>query len=211
MKRALVLLAALVLTGCSGGSPAAAPSDAFAAATAALRAGDYAFTFDGVDGSGSGVTHRPSRSAGLRVDRETTPTRFEYRWVGPDTYTRSGTEAALKLSVPWLHRKTGQEHDGDLTELATMLDQVRTANPDGHDVAGAMNAKLLAGSLLWDADVKQMGSAGNNVPYRATLDGQGRLTQLVALVPGGSWVVKVTGYGTQKAQPKPAGPVKEGP
>ena len=55
------------------------------------------------------------------------------------------------------------------------------------------------------------------LPFTATLDDDGRLTQLVLDMPkagdtpAGKWTLDISGYGAQAAQTKPTGKVTEMP
>jgi hypothetical protein len=109
--------------------------------------------------------------------------------------------------------------DPDLTGASGLLQAVTDVQGDAHTITGKVDAtKSTATDGFLDSDtVKEMGAGATALPFTATLDDQGRLTELVldapkaGDTPAGKWTIDVTGYGQQVAKTKPSGAVTEMP
>ncbi|MET0425782.1 MAG: hypothetical protein ABW046_18075 [Actinoplanes sp.] len=107
----------------------------------------------------------------------------------------------------------------DLTGASELVAAIVTAEGDEHTITGTLDAtKVTEENALVDTDdVEAIGAAASTLPYTATLDDEGRLTQLVLDVPkagdtpAGKWTLNISGYGAQAAQTKPDGKVTEMP
>jgi hypothetical protein len=130
--------------------------------------------------------------------------RNDYVLVGADQYNRTD----LGTPGPWTHidrtRVTDpQSLKPDLTSpdpigVGALLDRVQSTTGDAHRVAGTLRAGT-GGQFKVPAGC---------VPYTATLDDQGRLTELSV---DKKWTVRLSGYGVQAAPAAPAAPITEAP
>ena len=108
---------------------------------------------------------------------------------------------------------------GDLTGLTALIGTVVTAQGDAKTITGTLDATKIAEDqgIITVSDVKAMGAGAAALPYTATLDDQGRITAMeldvpkAGDIPAGKWTIGVSGYGEQKTQEKPTGPVQEMP
>jgi hypothetical protein len=224
----------------SSAAPAAAAGDAktaLAGSTKALKDGNYAFGVDGPGAVVTGLLHSPSESAKLAIDAnaESFTMKLEFVITKPNRWVRmsSGSGKSMLDSKSkgdtWFHidttkLKKGSDLDFDLsktdvTDVGALLAAVSDAKGDGKTITGTIDGtKVKSPDGFLDNDtIEEMGAGAAKLPYTATLDDQGRLTELAIDAPAsgptaaGKWVFTITGYGEQKALTKPAGTVKEMP
>jgi hypothetical protein len=199
------------VAGCSGPEPrtAAPPGrpDAraiLAASTAGLAAGDYRFTASMPHARLTGTVDLPSHSYAetLAADEAVVDTVV----VGDDRYQRPAA------GRPWRYfDATGHPEltlgNPDRTGATALLAGVQTAELTGTTVTGKLDGGLTALTATTFAAVsaRMDGILG----YTATLDGDGRLVQLVVELPellqtpAGTWILEISDYGSAPAAKAP--------
>jgi hypothetical protein len=211
------------------------PKAALIASLAALKTGNYALTVDSPETKVTGSVHVPSKSGALKMDVTSEGSSFTMELVGaaPDRWVRiSSTDASIQQLLgsdgkTWSHIDTSKITKGggldidvtnaDLLGVEPLLQGVTAVKGDGRTITGTIDATKIdaENGFLDDEAIKAMGAAASSLPFTATLDDQGRLSKLVidapkaGDTPAGKWTYTISGYGEQKAQTKPAGPIKE--
>jgi hypothetical protein len=128
-------------------------------------------------------------------------------WMQMDRSKVTGREFNLDVS------------DGDITGLTELLSKATVTKGDAKTITGTLDATTIDDNdgMVDTDDIKAMGAAAKSLPYTATLDEQGRLSDVTIDVPkagdtpAGTWTFAVTGYGAQKAQQKPSGQIRKTP
>lgn len=227
--------------GAAPAVPATDPKAALAASTRELAARNFAFTADTPDYSENGRVHLPSGSAAADLDMQgQQPFGAEIVVVGADRWVRltasaaaladgrkrvdtsgpQGAELTERLQqaaelydgTTWLHseetvaQQTGEADldlsDPDLLGVATLLADVDTAHGDGRTISGTLDATKARSRFL---------KGQKALPFVATLDDSGRLSELTIDAPAGTWALTVSGYGAQTAVARPTGTITEMP
>ncbi len=222
----------------SGGSRSARsadPKQALADSVKELAKGDFSFTIVDNESTMTGVLHAPSKSASIEVKSKPGTDGLEMNlvMVGPDRWLKFDFEPevseALKLPADkWLHVDSAKITDPetakdfaidfgdpttvDLASAGAILKSLVTAERAGEgkysgtlDLTQVKDAKTVDGEL-----VKSLGEKGKSIPFTASVDGQGRLTQLVLDIPAAGTTtaykleIDYADYGSATAPKQPA-------
>ncbi|MFD1364227.1 hypothetical protein [Actinoplanes sichuanensis] len=142
------------------------------------------------------------------------------RWVRADekkVTAAAADESLSHLDVMATLPTTGQP---DATGAGTLIAAVTTAERSGDVITGTLDATRKDPALerIFSDPTYLYGVGAKTMPFRATLDGQGRLTEFIVTMPehrmasepaGGiepepPLVIKISEYGQTGAQPAPA-------
>ncbi|MEV6812932.1 hypothetical protein [Micromonospora sp. NPDC051296] len=220
----------------SGAAPEA-DSDAKQAllnSTRELSNGNFRFRMSGAGSTAEGQVHEPSQSAEMRVSigepTDDLAMALDLVHVKPDSWVKLDLSGAAASSVPGRDKfNLGKYQHLDQSRiqgdrnLGFDFDQV---DPAGSEVltqavtevrrtgdgtyAGTIDVSKAADAGSIDPGlITALGAQANSVPFTATLDGQGRLTELVLQIPGTGGAtapeIRVTysDYGNATAAQKP--------
>ena len=216
-------------------STAAIPADpkqALAGSVAEIGKGNFTFTMENVDSTTTGAVHAPSKSGAMETKPKpgADPFAMSFIIIGSERWIKMdlGPELnqAMKLSADkWQHVDPKKITDpGELKELSIDFSNPTSLDPAG---AGAIFKALVTaerqseGKYAGTVDLTQVKDAGavdeelvtalgekaKAVPFTASLDAQGRLTQLTLDMPAAGEVaahkivISYADYGAA-AQPK---------
>ncbi|MFF5174412.1 hypothetical protein ACFY3U_17475 [Micromonospora sp. NPDC000089] len=217
------------------------PKTALLASTKEISKGNFTFSMaGGPELNGGGKVHLPSKSAEVTLASEAKSAddlsmKMHLVYIGDDSWVLMDfgnmadsvpTLKAMKGKYQHLDRaklKNGGELDFDFTDvdpagsdkLLRTATEIRQTGPGAY--AGTLDVTKLTDSDVLDADdVKKMGAKASVVPFTATVDDQGRLSQIAVDVPTAgdvkayTMVVKYADYGAATpVQQPPAAKVVE--
>ena len=183
---AATLLAGVTLSGCGDSdtkeTPAKAAADpkaAIAAAVAAMKEGNYAFTAKTPDTDAAGAVHLPSKSVSMRMGTKSADTKgtIELRLVEPDRW--------MKITM-------------DLGDLGANLGQIDTSDPKQAEFAESMRqmAEMFSGKYWMHVDTSKLkGDAAKQLGMdtaSADVTGAGALLGTVVTAQGDARTVTGT-------------------
>lgn len=227
-------------TGAEGDADA---KQALLDSTREISNGNFRFRMSGVGSTAEGQVHQPSQSAQMRV-RIGEPTddlamTLDLIHAKPDSWVKLDLQGAAASSVPgrdklslgkYQHldqsriqgnRNLGFDFDkvdpAGSAVLTQAVTEVRRTGDGAYAGTVDLSKAAEAGSLD-QGMITALGGQANSVPFTATTDGQGRLTELVLQIPGtgeaAAQEIRVTysDYGNATAaQQPPADQVVEAP
>ncbi|GAA3219462.1 hypothetical protein ACFO1B_29655 [Dactylosporangium siamense] len=223
------------------GTPAAAtatsskapePKDVLLGSLAQYDKGVYAANFTSHDGSGQAAIDAPKKQAYIKIASTDPEAAFtmEVLLVEPDAYVKMNMGELAKLpgmqqlnGKTWMHIDRTKVKDGgslgiatdetDMLDLKALLQGAQSVQAAGdHKYSGTLDLAKGADSPMTDEDVvKALGDKAATVPFTATLDAQGQLTELLIDVPAAGETkahqlkLTMTEYGTATVPAKPTG------
>jgi len=180
------------------------------------------------DGATVEVRMDPVAKVGMKkivvtVPQTTSSIVAELRVTGGKSYAKvefTNMSKAPKLPTGWMQLdlakldkpKNYTLEEPDPANLAAVFKGLRTVRRDGEDrFTGTVDLTKVTGSAMVDSDVvTKLGDKATEVPFRAAVDGQGRITSFTLLVPSyGSnpaetWEVTYTDWGAPVTVEKPS-------
>jgi hypothetical protein len=222
-----------------------APVDAkqaLADSVKALAEGNFKFTLADSESTGSGSVHAPSKSA--QMEAKSRPSEGEFsigfvavdqdRWIKLDL--GSEINSALKLPKKWMHIDPAKVTDSELLkEMSVEFGNAEKIDPVGSGIilksvvtaertgdgaySGTVDLSKATDAGLVDEDVvTKLADKAKAIPFTATVDGKGRLTQLTLDIPAAGEVTAhkleatYSDYGAaSEARKPPAGQTQEAP
>jgi hypothetical protein len=213
-------------------SKAPEPKDVLLSSLAAYDQGVYAATFTARDGNGQASIDAPKKQAYIKIVSTDADAKFtmEVLLVEPDAYVKMDMGELAKLpgmaqlnGKTWMHIDRTKVKDGgslgfatdetDMLDLKTMLQSAQSVQAAGdHKYSGTLDLTKAEDSPITDEDViKVLADKATTVPFTATLDAEGRFTELLIDVPAAGETkphqlkLAVTQYGTVTVPAKPTG------
>jgi hypothetical protein len=208
------------------------PKDALVASAQELQKTTFTFKLTGAGVTGSGSVDAPADSATMKAkfsDQETNMTfAMEFLILAEDRYMKLDFGS---LPIPGLPPKDKWQHidltkvkdpksldldvatDADPAGAKTIFDSIVTAEKTGDkQYKGTVDISAIGKDAdLLDADVvKDLGPDAKTVPFEATLDDQGRLTNLKLQIPAKGkvkaqvWEITYSDYGSAPKLEKPS-------
>jgi hypothetical protein len=175
-------------------SPTVAPKDALLAAARPLATSSYQFTVKSVDANGSGAVDALNAvsklDATVTTDGATVKLNLirikDDMWakvdagalnavagIQPDKYAHVDLSTLQNANLP-LDTKGDAL---DIGQVLTSVNDVKTS--DGKTYTGTVDLTKMSGVIAPDADtLKKAGAKANAIPFTATVDDKGRLTDL---------------------------------
>ncbi|HEX8629617.1 MAG TPA: hypothetical protein VF755_15735 [Catenuloplanes sp.] len=236
---AILTTLSLTLTGCTGGDgggtkgPASSPTPAdprqvLASSIKGLADGNFSYTVTGHEQKAEGVADKKSNSAraSMTIGAKDFTQDTQLIYVAPDIYAKIVLKtpelpAGQPGSGKWQHIDPTRVRDNPTVQFSAdnndliggrgIIAAVLTAGRDADGgYTGTTDLTALKNSALIDADmIAEMGLSARSVPFKATLDDQGRLGTLtlkmpaIADTPAADLTVTYTGYGAAPATSKP--------
>ncbi|HEX6499801.1 MAG TPA: hypothetical protein VF054_12320 [Micromonosporaceae bacterium] len=212
----------------------AAPKDALAAGVAKLAQTSYAFTVTQKDMSGQGKADPANKAAQVSINSTGTSGGFKIGVivVAPDYWIQVdlGPEIDRMAKIDpkaWMHIDTSKvtnkdalpadPSSPDLFDFSTMSDGlVNVERVDADHYRGTIDLTAVKGAAEPDKDVKQkVGDKAKSVPFTATLDDQGRLTEFKIDGSGINDALSLdmtfSDFGAAQNISKPTGTITEAP
>lgn len=212
----------------------AAPKDALVDSVKKLGQNSYAFDLKQTNASGQGKVDPANKAAQVQADASSSNGSFKVSVVvvGADYWIKmdlgSDLDKLAKIDpTTWMHidvskvtKKDSLPVDPssvDLLDFSTMSDSlVNVQRTDATHYTGTIDLTTVKGAAELDQDtVKKLGDKAKSVPFTATLDDQGRLTEFKidgsSIDPEASIDMTFSDYGADQNITKPTGTVKEAP
>jgi hypothetical protein len=221
---------------------AADPKQALADSVKGLADGNFKFTLADHEATGSGSVHQPSKSAKLEMTLKTEDVkgRIGFIIINQDTWVKfdfgSEMNALMELPDKWMHVDPAKVKDAEfLEEMSIKFGDAEDVDPANSTAifkalvtaerisegkySGTVDLTKATDSELVDEDVlKDLGDKAKAIPFTASLDAQGRLTQVVLDIPAAGKVkahkveVAYSDYGAAApVEEPPAGDRQEAP
>ncbi|GAA0383639.1 hypothetical protein GCM10009541_27880 [Micromonospora gifhornensis] len=227
----------------SGAAGDAEAKQALLDSTREISNGNFRFRMSGVGSTAEGQVHQPSQSAQMRVNigepTDDLAMTLDLIHAKPDSWVKLDLQGAAASSVPGRDKLSlGKYQHLDQTRIqgnrslgfdfekvdpagsAVLTQAVTEVRRTGDGAyAGTIDlSKAAEAGSLDQSMITALGAQANSVPFTATTDAQGRLTELVLQVPGtgetAAQEIRVTysDYGNATAaQQPPADQVVEAP
>jgi hypothetical protein len=211
-----------------------APKDALAASVKQLTATTYDMNITSQEMTGNGSADPAGKKAAISASGtvEGMKIKMDIVAIGTDSWVKLdfGTELNQQLQIKstnWYHldlAKLGSKSSmpldpstGDSLDMAGVMAGIVTAERvDAQHYRGTMDLTSMTGVAAPGADeLKKAGDKAKSVPFTATVDAQGRLTELKvdasSIDPTLSMTVTFSNYGSATPVQKPAGTIVEAP
>jgi hypothetical protein len=180
------------------------PKEALLGSLATYEKGVYAVTFTALDGTGQGKVDSTKKHAYLKMTSTDPEAKFtmELLVLEPDTYLKMdmGELAAipgleLLSGEKWMHVDRSKIKDADelglkgddtdLLRLKALLQNAQSVQEAGdRKYSGTLDLGKGTDSPVVDEEVLEaLGATASTVPFTATVDAEGRLTELLIEVP----------------------------
>ena len=213
-------------------SKAPAAKDVLLGSLSEYDKGVYAVDYTALDGSGQGAIDAPKKQAYVKMVSTDPDAKFamEVLLIEPDAYVKMDMGELAKLpgmqqlnGKTWMHIDRAKVKDAaslglaadetDMLDLKALLQSAQSVQPAGdHKYSGTLDlAKGEDTPVTDEAVVKALGPQAATVPFTATLDAEGRLTELLIDVPAAGATkphqlrMTVTQYGAVTIPAKPTG------
>ena len=213
-------------------SKAPAAKDVLLGSLSEYDKGVYAVDYTALDGSGQGAIDAPKKQAYVKMVSTDPDAKFamEVLLIEPDAYVKMDMGELAKLpgmqqlnGKTWMHIDRAKVKDAaslglaadetDMLDLKALLQSAQSVQPAGdHKYSGTLDLTKGEDSPITDEDVvKALGDKAASVPFTATLDAEGRFTELLIDVPAAGdkkahqLKLTVTKYGTVTMPAKPTG------
>ncbi|MFD6754073.1 hypothetical protein [Micromonospora gifhornensis] len=218
----------------SGAAGDAEAKQALLDSTREISNGNFRFRMSGVGSTAEGQVHQPSQSAQMRVNigepTDDLAMTLDLIHAKPDSWVKLDLQGAAASSVPGRDKLSlGKYQHLDQTRIqgnrslgfdfekvdpagsAVLTQAVTEVRRTGDGAyAGTIDlSKAAEAGSLDQSMITALGAQANSVPFTATTDAQGRLTELVLQVPGtgetAAQEIRVTysDYGNATAAQKP--------
>ncbi|MBL6278865.1 hypothetical protein JMF97_22145 [Micromonospora fiedleri] len=218
----------------SGAAGDADAKQALLDSTREISNGNFRFRMSGVGSTAEGQVHQPSQSAQMRVNigepTDDLAMTLDLIHAKPDSWVKLDLQGAAASSVPGRDKLSlGKYQHLDQTRIqgnrnlgfdfekvdpagsAVLTQAVTEVRRTGDGAyAGTIDlSKAAEAGSLDQSMITALGAQANSVPFTATTDAQGRLTELVLQVPGtgeaAAQEIRVTysDYGNATAAQKP--------
>ncbi|HET8659500.1 MAG TPA: hypothetical protein VFM55_10935 [Micromonosporaceae bacterium] len=218
-------------------SPTPAPKDALIASVAELQKTSFAFEMKVAEATGTGSVDPAAKAATMKMDFSDAKSEFlmEMLLLADDFYLKLNFGDLKLPGMPppdkWQHvdktKLTNLEaldlditKDADPAGAKEIFDAIVTAEKTGdRQYKGTTDLSKATKAGVVDEDaVKALGDQAKAVPFEATLDDQGRLTNLKLSIPAAGtakaqvWEVTYSNYGAAvKLEKPPASEIQEAP
>ena len=218
----------------SGAAGDAEAKQALLDSTREISNGNFRFRMSGVGSTAEGQVHQPSQSAQMRVNigepTDDLAMTLDLIHAKPDSWVKLDLQGAAASSVPGRDKLSlGKYQHLDQTRIqgnrnlgfdfekvdpagsAVLTQAVTEVRRTGDGAyAGTIDlSKAAEAGSLDQSMITALGAQANSVPFTATTDAQGRLTELILQVPGTGETtaqeIRVTysDYGNATAAQKP--------
>ncbi|AEB42928.1 hypothetical protein [Micromonospora maris] len=218
----------------SGAAGDAEAKQALLDSTREISNGNFRFRMSGVGSTAEGQVHQPSQSAQMRVNigepTDDLAMTLDLIHAKPDSWVKLDLQGAAASSVPGRDKLSlGKYQHLDQTRIqgnrnlgfdfekvdpagsAVLTQAVTEVRRTGDGAyAGTIDlSKAAEAGSLDQSMITALGAQANSVPFTATTDAQGRLTELILQVPGtgetAAQEIRVTysDYGNATAAQKP--------
>ncbi|MEV4479316.1 hypothetical protein [Micromonospora coxensis] len=211
------------------------PKQALLDSTKEISKGNFTFTMSGAgEFDGSGTVHTPSKSAELKMvsgqtSADDVAMTMHLVFIDTDSWVKLEIGGEMADAIPAFKAMKGKYQHIDRSKVkgADELEfDFSDVDPAGSDAlvkavtdvkrtgegtyAGTLDATKVTDSDVMDAEtVKGLGDKAGALPFTATLDAQGRLTEFTVQMPAvgdtaaHAMTVKYADYGTATAVQKP--------
>ncbi|GAA2642576.1 hypothetical protein GCM10010399_90670 [Dactylosporangium fulvum] len=213
-------------------SKAPEPKDVLLGSLSEYDKGVYAVDFTALDSSGQAVIDGPKKQAYIKMISTDPDAKFtmEVLLIEPDAYVKMDMGELAKLpgmqalnGKTWMHVDRSKIKDAkslvlganetDMLDLKALLQSAQSVQQAGdRKYGGTLDLAKGENSPMTDEDVvKALGDKAASVPFTATLDAEGHLTELLIDVPAAGdkkahqLKLTVNQYGTATVPAKPTG------
>jgi hypothetical protein len=211
-----------------------APKDALATAVRQLGQSSYAFTTKQANVSGQGKADPAGKAAQVSITGSSSGVSIKLSvvTVGPDTWAQIDLGSALDRQAgidpkKWMAIDTSKVKkadalpvdpaSADLLDFSTIPDAaVAVTRGDATHYSGTIDLTTVKGAVSPDSDtLTKVGDKAKAVPFTATVDGSGRLTEFATdgagIDPGLTVDVTFSDYGASQNISKPTGTIVPAP
>ncbi|MFG2045059.1 hypothetical protein [Dactylosporangium sp. NPDC048998] len=213
-------------------SKAPEPKDVLLGSLAEYDKGVYAVEFTALNGSGQATIDGPKKQAYLKMISTDPDAKFtmEVLLIDPDAFVKMDMGELAKLpgmqllnGKTWMHVDRSKikdaeslglkDNETDMLDIKALLQSAQSVQSAGdHKYSGTLDLAKGENSPMTDTDVvKALADKAASVPFTATLDADGHLTDLLIDVPAAGdkkahqLKLTITEYGTAKMPDKPTG------